>query len=45
MITSHLVIERLAHLFITSGIPDHIRSDNGPEFTAKRCGSGSGGWG
>jgi transposase InsO family protein len=34
-ITSHLVIERLAHLFITKGIPAHIRSDNGPEFTAK----------
>ena len=34
-ITSHLVIERLAHLFITRGIPEHIRSDNGPEFTAK----------
>lgn len=34
-ITSHLVIERLAHPFITKGIPEHIRSDNGPEFTAK----------
>jgi putative transposase len=34
-ITSHIVIERLAHLFITKGIPKHIRSDNGPEFTAK----------
>ena len=34
-ITSHQVIERLAHLFITKGIPGHIRSDNGPEFTAK----------
>jgi putative transposase len=34
-ITTHQVIERLAHLFITKGIPDHIRSDNGPEFTAK----------
>ena len=34
-ITSHLVIERLADLFITRGIPEHIRSDNGPEFTAK----------
>jgi len=34
-ITSHEVIERLAHLFITKGIPEHIRSDNGPEFTAK----------
>jgi transposase InsO family protein len=34
-ITSHQVIERLADLFITKGIPEHIRSDNGPEFTAK----------
>ena len=34
-ITSHEVIERLADLFITRGIPDNIRSDNGPEFTAK----------
>jgi len=34
-ITSHEVIERLAHLFIGKGIPGHIRSDNGPEFTAK----------
>jgi transposase InsO family protein len=34
-ITSHLVIERLAELFITRGIPEHIRSDNGPEFTAR----------
>jgi putative transposase len=24
-ITTHQVIERLAHLFITKGIPDHIR--------------------
>ena len=34
-IASRLVIERLAHLFVTRGIPDRIRSDNGPEFTAK----------
>ncbi len=34
-ITADQVIERLAHLFITKGIPEHIRSDNGPEFTAK----------
>ena len=34
-ITSHQVIERLADLFIAKGIPGHIRSDNGPEFTAK----------
>lgn len=25
----------LTDLFITRGIPDHIRSDNGSEFTAK----------
>ena len=34
-ITSHQVIEKLADLFITKGMPEHIRSDNGPEFTAK----------
>lgn len=27
--------ERLAWLMATGGAPDHIRSDNGPEFTAK----------
>ncbi len=34
-LTSQDVIEQLADLFITRGLPDHIRSDNGPEFTAK----------
>jgi len=29
------VIDLLFELFILHGIPDHIRSDNGPEFTAK----------
>jgi len=29
------VIEELFNLFIFRGIPEHIRSDNGPEFTAK----------
>ena len=29
------VIETLAELFIRKGLPDHIRSDNGPEFCAK----------
>jgi putative transposase len=32
---SHNVIEQLADLFITRGVPKHIRSDNGPEFAAK----------
>lgn len=30
------VMDVLSDLFITRGIPDHIRSDNGSEFTAKR---------
>jgi putative transposase len=34
-ITSDDVLDCLADLFIRHGIPDHIRSDNGPEFTAK----------
>ena len=28
------VIEELEWLFLTRGVPEHIRSDNGPEFTA-----------
>jgi len=35
MITSQEVIDKLFELFILRGIPEHIRSDNGPEFTAK----------
>jgi transposase InsO family protein len=34
-VTSQDVIERLFEMFIFKGIPDHIRSDNGTEFTAK----------
>ena len=34
-ITSEDVFEELSNLFITRGIPQHIRSDNGSEFTAK----------
>jgi len=34
-ITSQEVIEQLFYLFVFRGIPEHIRSDNGPEFTAK----------
>ena len=29
------VIETIADLILTHGAPEHIRSDNGPEFTAK----------
>jgi len=29
------VIDLLFHLFIFRGVPEHIRSDNGPEFTAR----------
>ena len=34
-ITTQDVIDLLFHLFIFRGIPEHLRSDNGPEFTAK----------
>jgi len=34
-ITSQGVIDQLFHLFVFRSIPEHIRSDNGPEFTAK----------
>jgi len=33
--TNQDVIDLLFQLFIFRGIPEHIRSDNGPEFTAK----------
>jgi transposase InsO family protein len=33
--TSEDVLDRLADLFVSRGIPEYIRSDNGPEFTAK----------
>jgi len=34
-VTSESVIEQLTDLFIRKGLPEHIRSDNGSEFTAK----------
>jgi len=34
-ITSHDVLYALSELFLEYGIPEHIRSDNGPEFVAK----------
>jgi transposase InsO family protein len=33
-IKSQDVIDQLFQLFVLRGIPEHIRSDNGPEFTA-----------
>jgi len=33
--TAFEVIEQLAGLFLSRGIPEHLRSDNGSEFTAK----------
>ena len=34
-LSSDDVLERLAWLMATRGVPEHIRSDNGPEFTAQ----------
>ncbi len=34
-LNSTTVIDVLSDLFILRGVPDHIRSDNGPEFVAK----------
>ena len=34
-ITAEDVIDELGDLFLQRGIPEHIRSDNGPEFTAR----------
>ena len=33
-LTSEDVLDQLTELFLTRGIPDYIRSDNGSEFTA-----------
>lgn len=33
---SESVLERLSDLLVRRGVPDHIRSDNGPEFTTER---------
>ena len=34
-LTSEDILERLTHLFVHRGVPEHIRSDNRSEFTAK----------
>ena len=33
-LNSESVLDRLAELFVFRGVPEHIRSDNGPEFTS-----------
>jgi transposase InsO family protein len=35
-LNSESVLERLSDLFVRRGVPGHIRSDNGPEFTARK---------
>ena len=35
-LNSENVLERLSDLFVRRGVPKYIRSDNGPEFTAKK---------
>jgi len=35
-ITAQDVIDHLFDLLVLRGIPEHIRSDNGPEFTARK---------
>ena len=42
--TAHDVLWVLADLFLEYGIPEHIRSDNGPEFVAAAVRSGSPSW-
>ena len=34
-LTSEDVLDKLYDLFLLRGVPEHIRSDNGPEFTAR----------
>jgi len=38
--TSASILERPRDLFVRRGVPDYIRSDNGPEFTATRVREG-----
>ena len=38
------VIDQLFHLFVFRCIPEYLRSDNGPEFTAQAVGNGLPGW-
>lgn len=36
--SAHQVMLTLQYLFAVRGVPEHIRSDNGPEFVAKEIG-------
>jgi len=38
--TSASILERPSDLFVRRGVPDYIRSDNRPEFTATRVREG-----
>ena len=38
-ITADNILDVLLNLFLTRGVPRHIRSDNGPEFIAKAIGT------
>jgi putative transposase len=35
-LNSHDVIDTLAEAMVARGVPEHLRSDNGPEFIARR---------
>jgi transposase InsO family protein len=35
VVSHYKVLEKPADLFLTTGIPEHLRSNNGSEFTAK----------
>jgi putative transposase len=41
-LTAERVLDVLTHLFLTRGVPRHIRSDNGPEFIATAIGRHAG---
>jgi len=43
-IKSQDVLDQLFNLFVFRGVPEHIRSDNGPEFTARASGNGLHDW-
>jgi len=44
-LNSHDVIDTLAEAMLEHGVPEHVRSDNGPEFVAKKGAQMAGGTG